>query len=156
VVDSTNLLGESVEKNLEEEDATMRTRKALLFLLVAAFLLALGAYASNAQAAPPPQAASVSLTVLNPQGAVPVVNKLAPRLSTLDGKKVALYLMLPSTYEFQLAGVPFYNKMAEMLKKQFPTIELVMPDKLDNAPEVKAADAITETKANAAILGIGG
>lgn len=134
----------------------MKNVKLLLLLLIAVLLMGLGAFATTTQAAPAPQAASVTLKTLNPQGNVPQVNKFAPRLSTLDGKTVALYLMMPSTYEFQPAGVAFYKRMTELLTKQFPNVKLIQPDKLDNAPEVKAAEPIKTAKADAAILGIGG
>lgn len=134
----------------------MQIRKQLPLLLIALCVLGLGSFVS-VQAAPSPQAASVSLTVLNPQGNVPVVNKYAPRLSTLDGKKVGLWLMLPSTYEFQPAGLAFYDEIAAMMKKQFPNVTIVMPkDFSSNAPEVASANVITATKVDAAVIGIGG
>lgn len=128
-----------------------------IFLLIAVCVLGLASFAATAQAAPPQQAATVSLAVLNPQGAVPVVNKFAPRLSTLDGKKVGLWLMLPSTFEFQPAGNAFFDEIAALMKKQFPNVTLVMPkDFSSNAPEVASANVITATKVDAAVLGIGG
>jgi hypothetical protein len=134
----------------------MQRQKFMLVLLIALCAIGLASFAT-VQAAPPDQAASTSLTVLNPQGTVPVVGKFAPRLSTLDGKKVGLWLMLPSTFEFQPAGVAFYDEIAAMMKKQFPTVTIVMPkDFSSNAPEVTSTKAITETKVDAAVLGIGG
>lgn len=134
----------------------MQSKKLLLVLLIAAFVLGLASLATTTQAAPSQQATSVSLKVLNPQGSVPVVNKFAPRLSTLDGKTVALYNMLPSTFEFQPAGQAFYKRVTELITKQFPNIKLIQPEKLDNAPEVKSTEPIKAAKADAAILGIGG
>ena len=134
----------------------MRTKRIMLVLLIAAFVLGLASLATTTQAAPSPQAASVSLKVLNPQGSIPVVNKFAPRLSSLDGKTVALWLMLPSTYEFQPAGLAMYADLAAALTKQFPNIKLVMPDKFDNAPELKSTESIKSAKVDAAILGVGG
>jgi len=134
----------------------MRTKKLMLVLLIAAFVLGLASLATTTQAAPAPQAASVSLKVLNPQGSIPVVNKFAPRLSSLDGKTVALWLMLPSTFEFQPAGVPMYADLAAALTKQFPTIKLIMPTKFDNAPELKSTESIKAAKPDAVILGVGG
>jgi len=134
----------------------MQIRKQLPFLLIALCVLGLGSFVS-VQAAPSPQAASVSLTVLNPQGNVPVVGKFAPRLSTLDGKKVGLWLMLPNTFEFQPAGVAFYDEIAAMMKKQFPNVTLVMPKEFSsNLPEIASTVAITSTKVDAVVLGIGG
>lgn len=134
----------------------MRTKRILLVLVIAAFVLGLATLATTTQAAPAPQAASVSLKVLNPQGSIPVVNKFAPRLSTLDGKTVALWLMLPSTYEFQPAGMAMYDDLAAALTKQFPNIKLVKYDKFDNAPELKSTESIKSAKVDAAILGVGG
>ena len=135
----------------------MHNKKFLLIVLIVLCALGLASFAATAQAAPPQQAASVSLTVLNPQGTIPVVNKFAPRLSTLDGKKVGLWLMLPSTYEFQPAGNAFFDEIAALMKKQFPNVTLVMPKEFSsNAPEVTSANVITATKVDAAVLGIGG
>ncbi len=134
----------------------MQRKTFMLVLLIALCALGFASFAT-VQAAPPDQAASVSLTVLNPQGNIPVVNKFAPRLSTLDGKKVGLWLMLPSTFEFQPAGFAFYDEIAAMMKKQFPNVTLVMPKEFSsNAPEVTSAKVITETKVDAAVIGIGG
>lgn len=135
----------------------MRIRKLLPLLLIAVFALGLALVATSAQAAPPVQTASVSLTVLNPQGAIPLVTKFSQRLSTLDGKKVALWLMMPNTFEYQPAGKAFYDKLGQMLTKQFPTIQLITPDKLDNASDAaKASASIIAAKPDAAVLGMGG
>ena len=85
------------------------------------------------------------------------MGKLAPRLSSLDGKKVALWLMLPNTFEFQPAGKAFYERTAELLKKQFPNVTLIMPDKLENSSDAaKSLAGIKEAKPDAALLGMGG
>ena len=135
----------------------MQIKKLWLIMLIALCALGLASFAT-VQAAPPQQAASVSLTVLNPQGSIPVVNKYATRLSTLDGKKVGLWLMLPNTFEFQPAGNAFYTEVAALMKKQFPNVTFVMPaDFTSNLPDaVVSTAAITSTKADAVVLGIGG
>jgi len=134
----------------------MRIKKQWLIALIALCVLGFASLAT-AQAAPPPQAATASLTVLNPQGTIPVVNQFAPRLSTLDGKKVGLWLLLPNTFEFQPAGYAFYDEVAALMKKQFPNVTFVMPKEFaSNAPDLTSAVAITTTKVDAAVLGIGG
>ena len=135
----------------------MRTKKLLVVLLVAVFALGLASLATTTQAAPPQQAASVTLTTMNPQGTIPVVNKFAPRLSTLDGKTVGLFLLLPSTFEFQPAGTAMYTDLAAALTKQFPNIKLVMPDKFNNAPDATLViPSVQAAKVDAMILGVGG
>lgn len=134
----------------------MQIKRLWPILLIAVCVLGLGFFAT-AQAAPPQQAATVSLAVLNPQGTIPVVNKLAPRLSTLDGKTVAFWDLLPPTFEFQDSGKTFFDEMAVLLKKQYPNVTLVMPDKFDNTPDAaKAVPSILGSKPDAVILGVGG
>ncbi len=134
----------------------MRTKRIMLVLLIAAFVLGLGSLATVTQAAPPQQASTVSIKVLNPQGTIPVVNKFAPRLSTLDGKTVALWLELSNTFEFQEGGKAMFSDIAVSLTKQFPNVKILTPDKFPDAPELKSADAIIAAKPDAAILGVGG
>jgi hypothetical protein len=72
-------------------------------------------------------------------------------------KKVGLWLMLPNTFEFQPAGQAFYDEVVVLMKKQFPNVTFVMPAEFSsNLPDIKSADAITTTKVDAAVLGIGG
>jgi hypothetical protein len=135
----------------------MQIKKILLFLLIAVCALGFVSLATTTQAAPPQQTGSVSLTVLNPQGTIPVVNKFAPRLSSLDGKTVGLWLMMPNTFEFQPAGKAFYARITELLTKQFPNVKLVQADKFDNSPDAtKVIPTIQAAKVDAAVLGIGG
>jgi hypothetical protein len=135
----------------------MQIKKLLLFLLIAVSALGFVYLTTTAQAAPPPQAATVSLTVLNPQGVIPVVNKFASRLSSLDGKTIAFWLEMPNTFEFQPAGVAFFTEMGAMLTKQFPTAKFVMPDKFDNSPDAtKAVPSLMAVKPDAVVLGVGG
>jgi hypothetical protein len=99
-----------------------------------------------------------SLTVLNPQGAVKHVSDLAPRLDTLDGKKVAMWLSATADELYAGRGQDLYDELAKLLTAKFPTIQIVpyseLPMKYSPADEVIAA--ITATEADAVIVGFGG
>jgi alpha/beta superfamily hydrolase len=99
-----------------------------------------------------------SLTVLNPQGAVKHVSDLAPRLDTLDGKKVAMWLSATADELYAGRGEDLYDEMAKMLKDKFANIEIIpyseLPMKYSPADEVIAA--ITATEPDAVIVGFGG
>jgi len=100
----------------------------------------------------------VTLTVLNPQGPIEAVAELAPRLGTLDGKKVAFWLSATADETYAGQGGPFFDKLQELLKAQFPQMEVVnytdLPMKYSPADEVIAA--ITATQPDAVIVGFGG
>ena len=100
----------------------------------------------------------VTLTVLNPQGPIEAVAELAPRLGTLDGKKVAFWLSATADETYAGQGGPFFDKLQELLKAQFPQMEVVnyteLPMKYSPADEVIAA--ITATQPDAVVVGFGG
>jgi hypothetical protein len=99
-----------------------------------------------------------SVTVLNPQGAIPVAGELAPRLDTLDGKKVALWLSATPDETYAGKGAPFYDELAKLLKEKFANIEIIpyteLPMKYSPADEVIAA--ITAQEPDAVVVGFGG
>ncbi len=137
--------------------------KTKAFLLIGLFVV-LGLMVAGwtgpmaAPGAAPLAADQVSLKVLNPQGAVEAVGELAPRLSTLDGKTVALWLSATPDEVYAGMGGPFYDQLAELLKKQFPKINLIpyakLPMKYSPADEVIAA--IKATKPDGVVIALGG
>jgi hypothetical protein len=65
--------------------------------------------------------------------------------------------MMPNTFEYQPAGKAFYARIAELLTKQFPKIQLITPDQLDNSSDAsKSGPSILAAKPDAAVLGLGG
>jgi hypothetical protein len=99
-----------------------------------------------------------SITVLNPQGAIPFASDLAPRLDTLEGKRVALWLSATPDHTYAGQGAPLYDELAKMLKEKFATIEIIpytdLPMKYSPADEVIAA--ITATEPDAVVVAFGG
>jgi hypothetical protein len=101
---------------------------------------------------------SVTLTVLNPQGPVTKSRELAPRLETLNGKKVALWLSATRNQVYAGKGAELYDLMEKMLKERFPGIHIVsymaMPMKF--APENEVIAAIEKTRPDAVVAAFGG
>jgi hypothetical protein len=102
--------------------------------------------------------AGFTLTVLNPQGPVKKVRDLAPRLKTLEGKKLAMWLSSTPDQLFAGKGAELYDLLAKMLKEKIPSISIVsyrdLPMKFAPVPEVAAA--IEATRPDAVIAGFGG
>ena len=101
---------------------------------------------------------SVALTVLNPQGAVKKSRELAPRLETLKGKKVAMWLSATRGQVFAGKGAELYDLLEKMLKEKFADIHIVpyMALPMKFAPENEVVAAIEKTKPDAVIAGFGG
>ena len=114
----------------------------------------LWAGASEEQAA----ASESTLTVLNPQGPVKKDKDLTPRLETLEGKKVAMWLSATEDQLFAGKGAELYDILEKMLKEKYPDIEIVsfrdLPMKF--APEGEVVTAITEAEPDAVVGGFGG
>ena len=114
----------------------------------------LWAVASEEQAA----ASGYTLTVLNPQGPVKKDKDLAPRLETLEGKKVAMWLSATEDQLFAGKGAELYDILEKMLKERYPDIEIVpfrdLPMKF--APEGEVVTAITDSQPDAVVAGFGG
>jgi hypothetical protein len=138
----------------------MKRKLACSAAALALVLVFLTAY-SRPQAAKGPTAATraeYTLTVLNPQGPVKKVRDLAPRLKTLEGKKLAMWLSSTPDQLFAGKGAELYDLLAKMLKEKIPGINIVsyhdLPMKFAPVPEVVAA--ITATRPDAVIAGFGG
>ncbi len=101
---------------------------------------------------------SVTITVLNPQGPVKKVKDLAPRLGTLKGKKIALWLSSTADEKYAGRGAELYDTLSKMLKDKFPGIQIVpytgLPMKF--APEKDVLDAITAAKPDGVVAAFGG
>ena len=114
----------------------------------------LWAAAGEARAA----ASEYTLTVLNPQGPVKKDRDLAPRLETLKGKKVAMWLSATADQVYAGKGAELFDSLEKMLKEKYPDIEIVsyrdLPMKF--APENEVVAAITKTNPDAVVAGFGG
>lgn len=112
--------------------------------------------------APPEKVVSgesaVTLTVMNPQGSVKKERELAPRLGTLNGKKISMWLSATRGQTYAGKGAELYDILAKMLKEKYPGIQIVpyiaLPMKF--APENEVVEAILKTKPDGVIAGFGG
>ena len=99
-----------------------------------------------------------TLTVLNPQGSVKKDRVLAPRLDTLEGKKVAMWLSATPDQIYAGMGAELYVLLEDMLKKRYAGIRIVrfvnLPMKF--MPENEVVKAIVATKPDAVVAGFGG
>ncbi len=106
----------------------------------------------------PPASSKFTLTVLNPQGPVTKSRDLAPRLGTLEGKKIALWLSSTPDQLYAGKGAELFDSLTKMLKEKFAGIQLVpysdLPMKF--APENEVVAAITAAKPDAVVAGFGG
>jgi len=106
----------------------------------------------------PAAASEYTLTVLNPQGPVKKDRDLAPRLETLRGKKVAMWLSATADQIYAGKGAELFDSLEKMLKEKYPDIEIVsyrdLPMKF--APEKEVVAAITKTNPDAVVAGFGG
>jgi len=99
-----------------------------------------------------------TLTVLNPQGSVEKVRDLAPRLDTLQGKKIALWLSATPDQLYAGKGAELYDLLEKLLKENYPDTEIVhyadLPMKF--MPENEVVEAIVATQPDAVVIGFGG
>ncbi len=125
-------------------------------ILLVAALLTLPALIT--MPASPAASPDFTLTVLNPQGPVGKVRDLAPRLDTLRGKKIAMWLSATPDQLFAGKGAELYDLLEQRLKNTYPGIEIVrytdLPMKF--APEKEIVDAITATNPDGVVAGFGG
>jgi len=99
-----------------------------------------------------------TLTVLNPQGSVKKDRVLAPRLDTLDGKKVAMWLSATPDQLYAGKGAELYDLLEEMLRGKYADIQIVryadLPMKF--MPENEVLEAIVATQPDAVVAALGG
>jgi hypothetical protein len=99
-----------------------------------------------------------SLTVLNPQGPVMKAKDLAPRLVSLEGKKIAMWLSATSDHLYAGKGAELYDELAGMLKSNYPGVEIVSYNELPMKffPDGEVVDAIIATQPDGVVVGFGG
>ena len=124
----------------------------LLVLALTAMPVMFSAFAS------PAVDSDYTLTVLNPQGSVEKGRDLAPRLDTLRGKKIAMWLSATPDQLYAGKGAELYDLLEESLKKIYPDIEIVsyvdLPMKF--MPENEVVEAIVKAQPDAVVAGFGG
>jgi len=106
----------------------------------------------------PAVSSEVTLTVLNPQGNVKKDKDLAPRLDTLKGKKIAMWLSATSDQLYAGKGAELYDLLEKMFADKYPDTQIVnyadLPMKY--TPENEVVDAIIKTEPDAVLVGFGG
>ena len=99
-----------------------------------------------------------TLTVLNPQGHVKKDKVVSPRLDTLEGKKIAMWLTATPDQLYAGKGAELYDLLEKMLKEEYTDIQIVryadLPMKF--TPENEVVDAIVKTQPDAVVAGFGG
>jgi hypothetical protein len=101
---------------------------------------------------------SFTLTVLNPQGPIKKSRELAPRLETLNGKTVAMWLSATRGQVYAGKGDELYAILEKMLKEKFSDIHIMpyMALPMKFMPENEVVAAIEKVKPDAVIAGFGG
>ena len=106
----------------------------------------------------PPGNSDNALTVLNPQGAVEKKLDLAPRLGTLQGKKIAFWLSATPDQVYTGKGAELYDLLEKMLQEKYSDTEIVhyadLPMKF--SPEKEVVDAIAATDPDGVVVALGG
>lgn len=101
---------------------------------------------------------SVALAVLSPQGPVKKSRELTPRLETLNGKRVALWLSATPDQIYAGKGAELYDLLEKMLKEKIAGIHVVsyraLPMKF--MPENEVVAAIVKAKPDAVVAAFGG
>jgi hypothetical protein len=140
----------------------MKATKTRIVATLTVMLIVLTAYttpkaannALTAAAAP----AEYSLSVLTPQGPVKKARELAPRLKTLEGKKLAMWLSATPDQVYAGRGAELYDLLAKMLKERIPGISIVSYHELPMkfAPPNDVIAAITAARPDAVVAAFGG
>jgi hypothetical protein len=104
------------------------------------------------------ESSGYTLTVLNPQGHVKKDKVLSPRLDTLEGKKIAMWLTATPDQLYAGRGFELFDLLEKMLKEKYADIQIVsfadLPMKF--MPEKEVVDAIVKTQPDAVVAGFGG
>ena len=99
-----------------------------------------------------------TLTVLNPQGHAKKNKVLAPRLDTLKGKKIAMWLSATPDQLYAGKGAELYDLLEKMLGDKYPDARIIhhtdLPMKF--MPEKEVVDAIVASDPDAVVVGFGG
>ncbi len=131
-------------------------KKTAIWLITALLVLPAMLWAGAGET--PGEESEYTLTVLNPQGSVKKVRDLAPRLETLEGKKVAMWLSSTEDQLFAGKGTELFDALEKMLKEKYSGINIIsyrdLPMKF--APESEVLDAITKAQPDAVVAGFGG
>ena len=105
-----------------------------------------------------PSSSGYPLTVLNPQGHVKKDKVLSPRLDTLEGKKIAMWLTATPDQLYAGKGAELFDLFEKMLKEKYSNIQIVryadLPMKF--MPENEVVEAIVATQPDAVVAGFGG
>ena len=84
--------------------------------------------------------------------------RMAERLDTLEGKKIAMYLSATRDHLYAGKGAELYDILEKRLSEEYPNTEIVhyadLPMKF--SPENEVVDAIVKTKPDAVVVGFGG
>ena len=130
--------------------------KTVTWIAAALLLLPVMLWAAPGEA--PPAASKYTLTVLNPQGPVKKGLELAPRLETLKGKKIAMWLSATDDQLYAGKGTELYDLLEKMLRDAYPGIDIVrytdLPMKY--APENEVVEKIVAAQPDGVIAGFGG
>lgn len=99
-----------------------------------------------------------TITVLNPQGHVKKDKVLAPRLDTLEGKKIAMWLNSTPDQLYAGKGAELYDLLEDSLKEKYSNIEIVRYTELPMkySPQDEVVDTIVKTQPDAVLAGFGG
>ena len=100
----------------------------------------------------------VGFTVLSPQGPVKKKRELAPRLESLKGKKVAMWLSATRGQIYAGKGAELYDLLEKMLKEKIVGIQIVpyMALPMKFMPENEVIAAIEKVKPDAVVAAFGG
>jgi hypothetical protein len=133
-------------------------RVAITLMVILVMLSACGGPSSEKAANGTVIPSEYTITALNPQGHVKKDKVLAPRLDTLEGKKIAMWLSATPEQVYAGKGTELYDLLEARLKEKYSNIQIVryadLPMKF--MPEDEVVDAIVKTQPDAVVAGFGG